>query len=46
MDHKDFNAWLNRSHFDAIDREGDDFPHPDDREEADYWNEHFRQNHK
>lgn len=35
MDHKDFESWQRRSHFDALDREGkDEIPHPDDLEAA------------
>jgi len=47
MDQKDYDAAQNCSHFDALDRYGDEgAPHPDDVAEANAWNEHFRQNHK
>lgn len=47
MDHKDFESWQRRSHFDALDREGEDeIPHPDDREEADENNAEWRRWHK
>ena len=47
MDHKDFESWQRRSHFDALDREGEDeIPHPDDREEADANNAEWRRWHK
>ena len=46
MDQKDFDAAQKVSHFDALDREGEGVPHPDDVAEANAWNEHFRQNHK
>ena len=47
MDHKDYQAFQNRSHFDALDAEGEDeIPHPDDRDEADANNDQFRRWHK
>ena len=46
MDHKDFESWQRRSHFDDLDREGEGIPHPDDREEADENNAEWRRWHK